>query len=50
MTSPHHINAGCGYSRWKDLAITRWREDGTCDPWGTFCYLRDATTGKAAKL
>ncbi len=33
-------NAGGGYSRWKDLAVTRWREDGTCDPWGTFCYLR----------
>ena len=34
-------NAGGGYSRWKDLAVTRWREDGTCDPWGAFCYLRD---------
>ena len=34
-------NAGGGYSRWKDLAITRWREDTTRDHWGTFCYLRD---------
>ena len=34
-------NAGGGYSRWKDLAVTRWREDATRDPWGTFCYLRD---------
>jgi cyclic beta-1,2-glucan synthetase len=34
-------NAGGGYSRWKDLAVTRWREDGTCDAWGSFCYLRD---------
>ena len=34
-------NAGAGYSRWKDLAVTRWREDGTCDNWGTFCYIRD---------
>ncbi|MDH5798217.1 MAG: hypothetical protein OEZ19_06605, partial [Paracoccaceae bacterium] len=34
-------HAGGGYSRWKDLAITRWREDQTCDNWGTFCYLRD---------
>ena len=34
-------NAGGGYSRWKDLAVTRWREDGTCDNWGTFCYIRD---------
>ncbi len=34
-------NAGGGYSRWKNLAVTRWREDGTCDNWGTFCYIRD---------
>src|ERR1043166_9037097 len=26
-------NAGGGYSRWKDLAVTRWREDSTCDHW-----------------
>ncbi len=38
-------NAGGGYSRWKDMAVTRWREDATCDGWGTFCYLRDAATG-----
>ncbi len=38
-------NAGGGYSRWKDIAVTRWREDGTCDNWGTFCYLRDVTSG-----
>ena len=38
-------NAGGGYSRWKDLAVTRWREDATCDPWGTFCYLRDVASG-----
>ncbi|MDP3244718.1 MAG: glucoamylase family protein, partial [bacterium] len=39
-------NAGGGYSRWKDLAVTRWREDATCDGWGTFCYLRDTVTGR----
>jgi cellobiose phosphorylase len=38
-------NAGGGYSRWRDLAVTRWREDGTRDPWGSFCYLRDEETG-----
>jgi cyclic beta-1,2-glucan synthetase len=38
-------NAGGGYSRWKDLAITRWREDSTRDHWGTFCYVRDAASG-----
>ena len=39
-------NAGGGYSRWKDIAVTRWREDSTCDNWGTFCYIRDVTSGE----
>ena len=39
-------NAGGGYSRWRDLAVTRWREDATRDCWGTFIYLRDAATGE----
>jgi len=39
-------NAGGGVSRWKDLAVTRWREDGTSDNWGTFCYLRDEASGE----
>jgi cellobiose phosphorylase len=39
-------NAGGGYSRWNDMAVTRWREDGTRDHWGTFCYLRDVASGK----
>ncbi len=34
-------SAGGGYSRWRDIAVTRWREDPTRDCWGTFCYLRD---------
>jgi cellobiose phosphorylase len=38
--------AGGGYSRWRDLAITRWREDATRDCWGTFCYLRDVSSGE----
>ncbi|MDR7305790.1 GH36-type glycosyl hydrolase domain-containing protein [Rhodoferax saidenbachensis] len=38
--------AGGGYSRWKDIAVTRWREDGTTDHWGNFCYLRDVGTGE----
>ena len=38
-------NAGGGSSRWKDLAVTRWREDSTCDNRGTFCYIRDAASG-----
>ena len=39
-------NSGGGYSRWNDIAVTRWREDGTCDNWGTFCYIRDAESGE----
>ena len=27
-------NAGGGYSRWREIAVTRWREDTTCDPVG----------------
>lgn len=38
--------AGGGYSRWQDLAITRWREDSTRDNWGTFCYIRDLNSGR----
>ncbi len=38
--------AGSGYSRWRDLALTRWREDSTCDGWGTFCYVRDVASGE----
>lgn len=34
-------NAGGGYSRWKNMSLTRWREDSTCDNWGTFCFIRD---------
>jgi cyclic beta-1,2-glucan synthetase len=39
-------NAGGGFSRWRDLAVTRWREDTTRDCWGTFVYFRDAATGE----
>jgi len=38
-------NAGAGYSRWRDLAVTRWREDATRDHWGSFVFIRDLTTG-----
>ncbi|MHB1141221.1 MAG: GH36-type glycosyl hydrolase domain-containing protein [Sulfuricaulis sp.] len=39
-------NAGGGYSQWKNLAVTRWREDATRDNWGSFCYLRDVASGE----
>ncbi|MFH0799880.1 MAG: glucoamylase family protein [Pseudomonadota bacterium] len=35
-------NAGGGYSRWGSVEITRWRSDRTRDPWGTFCFIREA--------
>lgn len=38
-------SAGGGYSHWRDLAVTRWREDSTRDCWGSFCYLRDLESG-----
>ena len=38
-------NAGGGYSRRQDLAMTRWREDITTDAWGSFCYVRDLESG-----
>ncbi|MBI2203895.1 MAG: glycosyl transferase [Candidatus Rokubacteria bacterium] len=37
--------AGSGYSRWRDLAITRWREDVTRDASGTYVFVRDADSG-----
>ncbi len=39
-------HCGGGYSRYQDLAITRWRADGTRDATGQFCYLRDLTAGR----
>ena len=32
-------NSGGGYSQWRDLELTRWRSDQTCDGMGTCCYL-----------
>ena len=34
-------NSGSGYTRWKNIAVTRWREDATCDNRGTFFYIRE---------
>ncbi|MDE2018225.1 MAG: glycosyl transferase, partial [Hyphomicrobiales bacterium] len=39
--------AGSGYSRWGDLAVTRWREDPTCDDSGSYVYLKDRSSGFA---
>ncbi len=37
---------GAGYSRWRDIAVTRWREDVTRDDWGSFIILRDTRSGR----
>ena len=37
--------AGSGYSRWHDLAVTRWREDRTRDDSGSYFFLRDIESG-----
>lgn len=38
-------SAGGGYSRWRGVSVTRWREDPTRDCWGNFCYIRDLDSG-----
>ncbi|MBA3884829.1 MAG: glycosyl transferase family 36 [Acidobacteria bacterium] len=38
-------DAGSGFSHWGDLAVTRWREDPTRDPWGSYVLLRDVESG-----
>lgn len=34
-------NSGSGYSQYKDVLVSRWREDPVMDPWGSFIYIRD---------
>ena len=36
---------GGGYSRWRDMAITRWRADPSVDALGSFIFLRDVESG-----
>ena len=38
--------AGSGYSRWRDIGITRWREDSTRDDTGSYLFLRDVESGR----
>ncbi len=35
--------AGSGYSRWRGLAVNRWREDTTLDNFGTYIFIRTAS-------
>ncbi|QPC88131.1 protein ndvB [Mesorhizobium sp. NBSH29] len=36
---------GSGYSRWNDLAVTRWHPDPTEDRLGSYLFIRDRETG-----
>jgi len=38
-------NAGGGFSRYGNLAVTRWRHDSTRDNFGQWCYIKDLSTG-----
>jgi cyclic beta-1,2-glucan synthetase len=38
-------NAGGGFSRYGNLAVTRWRHDSTRDNYGQWCYVKDLGTG-----
>ncbi len=37
-------SAGGGFSRCRQMDVTRWRSDTTTDGWGQFIYLRDLET------
>jgi cyclic beta-1,2-glucan synthetase len=39
-------SAGSGFSRWRDVALTRWRADSTLDNWGTWIYVQDRESGR----
>lgn len=39
-------NRGGGFSRWKNIDLTRWRADGVLDPWGTWIYIQDMQNNK----
>ncbi len=38
---------GAGFSRWRGLAMTRWRDDPTAPQHGMFIHVRDRVTGQA---
>jgi cyclic beta-1,2-glucan synthetase len=40
-------SAGSGYSSWGNLALTRWREDATCDDFGSYLFIKDVRSGEA---
>lgn len=39
-------HCGSGYSRYNEVAVTRWRADATSDSTGQFCYVRELGRGR----
>jgi len=39
-------SSGSGFSRFGEIAVSRWRENPAKDPWGSFFYINDLTDGK----
>ncbi len=40
-------DSGSGYLEWRDIALTRWREDNTFDSWGIWFYVQDLDQEKS---
>ncbi|HKP65544.1 MAG TPA: glycosyl transferase family 36, partial [Casimicrobiaceae bacterium] len=38
-------DTGSGFSQWRNLALTRWREDATADMLGSYVLIRDRRSG-----
>lgn len=38
-------NAGAGFSRYKNISLSRWREDVTRDAWGIYFYIQNLNSG-----
>lgn len=38
-------NSGSGYSRYGNIAVSRWREDVTRDSWGMYFYIQNLNSG-----
>ena len=38
-------NAGTGFSRFKEISLSRWREDVTQDAWGMYFYIQNLNSG-----
>jgi len=38
-------NSGAGFSRYKNISVSRWREDVTQDAWGMYFYIQNLNSG-----